>query len=75
MKTGRLLKLSRPGVELHVYLYQEGPAVKAAVYAIGKGVDPVHVVVGTTESSVEADARSWVEAHFPKAAVGKDGPR
>jgi hypothetical protein len=78
MKTGRLLKLSRPGVELHVYLYQDGPQVKAAVYALGgeaKSVDPVHVVTGAAEAAVEAEARSWVEAHFPKATIRKDGPR
>jgi hypothetical protein len=72
MKTGRLLKLHRPGAELHVYLYQDGPEVKASVYALGpeaKGLDPIHVVSGTSEDLVEAEARSWVDAHFPKSIV------
>ncbi len=75
MKTGRLLKLHRPGVELHLYLYQDGPEVKAAVYALGGSApspNPVHVVTGASETAVEAEARSWVDAHYPKPALPKD---
>ena len=78
MKTGRLLKFSRTGVELHVYLYQDGPEVKAAVYALGAGVqgpDPIHTVAGASAAMVEADVRSWVEDHFPKTKPPKDGSR
>ncbi len=74
MKTGRLLKLPRPGGEVHVYLYQDGPEMKAAVYALGgeaRSQDPIHVVSGATEAVVEAEARSWVDAHFPKTAPPK----
>ena len=69
MKTGRLLKLARPGVDLQVYLYRDGPEVKAAVYALGSAAprhDPVHTVAGPSEAAVEAEVRAWVEAHFPK---------
>jgi hypothetical protein len=73
MKTGRLLKLQRAGVELHVYLYQDGSEVKAAVYAFGGGaqaLDPIHTVSGSSEAAVEAEARTWVEARFPKNVPG-----
>jgi hypothetical protein len=78
MKTGRLLKLPRPGAELHVYLYQDGPEMKAAVYALSgeaRSQDPIHVVSGASEARVEAEARSWVDTHFPKTTLPKDGPR
>jgi hypothetical protein len=77
MKTGRLLKLPRPGVELHVYLYQESREARAAVYALGPGfpgLDPIHTVSGVSEAAVEAEARSWVDARFPKTALPKDAP-
>jgi hypothetical protein len=77
MKTGRLLKLHRPGVELHVYLYLDGPEVKAAVYALGCGapnLDPIHAVTGSSEAAVEAEVRSWVDARFPKSAVPGNAP-
>ena len=70
MKTGRLLKLPRPGADIHVYLYQDGPAVRAAVYVLGCGPrskEPVHTVSGASEADVEAEARAWVDANFPKA--------
>lgn len=69
MKTGRLLKLPRPGAEIHVYLYQDGPQVKAAVYVLGgaaRSSEPVQTVAGESEAAVEAEARAWVDAHFPK---------
>ena len=77
MKTGRLLKLPRPGVELHVYLYQDGPEVKAAVYVLGGAApspNPVHLVTGSSETTVEAEARAWVDAHYPKPGLPKDTP-
>ncbi len=69
MKSGRLLKFHRPGGEVHVYLYREGGEVRAALYVMGAGADegpPVHAVAGPSEERVEADARAWVEARFPK---------
>jgi hypothetical protein len=78
MKTGRLLKFPRPGVELHVYLYQDGREVKAAVYALGPGAlgtDPVHTTCGSSEAGVEADVRSWIEDHYPKAKPPTIGSR
>ena len=78
MKTGRLLKFPRPGVELHVYLYQDGPEVRAAVYAFGggsHGLDPIHAVSGGSEAAVEEDVRSWVDAHFPKPTLTKSTPK
>ena len=76
MKTGRLLKLIRPGVELHVYLYHEGRETRAAVYALGPGFhgqDPIHTVTGASEAAVEAEARSWVDGRFPKTTKGAPG--
>jgi hypothetical protein len=77
VKTGRLLKLSRPGAELHVYLYQDAREVKAAVYALGceaRGLEPIHVVSGGSEEAVEAEVRSWVDAHFPKGTLSRNPP-
>jgi len=77
MKTGRLLKLHRPGVELHLYLYQDGPEVKAAIYALGgsaPSASPVHVVTGSVEAAVETEARSWVEAHYPRPTSPREAP-
>ena len=77
MKTGRLLKLPRPGVEVHVYLYQDGPEMKAAVYALGPGaksLDPIHVVRAASEAEVEAAVRSWVDARFPKTTLPRNAP-
>jgi hypothetical protein len=77
MKTGRLLKLPRPGGELHVYLYQDGPEMKAAVYALGgeaRSQEPIHLVSGATEAGVETQARAWVDAHFPKTTPSGGAP-
>ncbi len=77
MKTGRLVKFQRPGVELHVYLYLDGREVKAAVYALGCGaqnLDPIHVVSGASEAAVEAEVRSWVDARFPKSPLPPNAP-
>jgi hypothetical protein len=77
MKTGRLLKIPRPGVELNVYLYHDGPEVKAAVYALGPGLhgqDPIHAISGASEGVVEAEVRAWVDARFPKTRLLKDPP-
>jgi hypothetical protein len=71
MKTGRLLKIPRPDGEVHVYLYQDGPVTKAAVYVRGGVVtraEPVHTFTGGSEMRVEQEARAWVEAYFPKGA-------
>jgi hypothetical protein len=78
MKTGRLLKFPRAGADLHAYLYQDGPEVKAAVYHLGpgsQGIDPIHTVTGASAAVVEADVRSWVEDHFPKTMAPKDSSR
>jgi hypothetical protein len=69
MKTGRLLKLSRAGVDVQVYLYRDGPEVKAAIYAAGAaGHDPVHTVTGPSEAAVEREVRAWVDANFPASS-------
>jgi hypothetical protein len=78
MKTGRLLKFPRPGVELHVYLYQDGREVRAAVYALGPGVhgpDPIHTWGGASEAMVEEEVRAWIDAHYPKAKLAPDRPK
>ncbi len=55
---------------MHVYLYREGGEVRAALYVMGAGAaeegPPLHSVTGPSEEQVEADARAWVDAHFPK---------
>lgn len=66
MKTGRLVKIPRPDGDLHVYLYQDGPLAKAAVYRIGHGAEPLHTVAGGSDTRVEEEARAWVAANFPR---------
>ena len=67
MKSGRLLKFHRPGGDVHVYLYREAGEVRAALYLMGGDEGPpIHTVAGPTEEQVEADARAWLEARFPK---------
>jgi len=70
MKTGRLLKFPRPGGDLHAYLYQDGPTVRATVYRLTTGDErtPVHEVTGSSSEEVEAEVRSWIDAHFPPPA-------
>jgi len=70
MKTGRLLKIPRPDGEVHVYLYQDGPVTRAAVYLLGaaRSAEPVYTVSGGSEMRVEEEARAWVAANFPKGA-------
>lgn len=66
MKTGRLIKLHRPGGDVHIYLYKEGEGARASVYVMAPGRErsPVHVVSGPDEDRVEAEARAWVDAHL-----------
>jgi hypothetical protein len=68
MKTGRLLKFPRPGGDVHAYLYQDGPLVRASLYRLAPGPEraPVHEIAGQTAEEVEAVVREWVDRHFPK---------
>jgi hypothetical protein len=71
MKTGRLLKFPRPGGDVHAYLYQDGPLVRASLYRLAHGPEraPVHEIAGQSDEEVEAVVRAWVERHFPKPPV------
>jgi hypothetical protein len=68
MKTGRLLKFPRPTGDVHAYLYQEGDTVRATVYLLAPGHEraPVHEVTGASPEEVEAEVRSWIDAHYPR---------
>jgi hypothetical protein len=69
MKTGRLLKFTRPGGEVHAYLYRESSLFRAALYVVSgpaRRGDAVHALAGASETAVEHDVRSWVDEHFPK---------
>lgn len=68
MKTGRLLKFPRSDGDVHVYLYQDGDAVRATVYRLAAGDEraPVHEVRGSTSEQVESEVRAWIDAHFPR---------
>ncbi len=69
MKTGRLLKFHRPGGDVHVYLYLEAGAARAALYRFAGGDadrEPVHEIRGRSAEEVEAEVRAWVDAHFPR---------
>jgi len=68
MKTGKFLKFSRPGGEVHAYLYLEDGAFQAQVYLPGAraGQAPEHTISGPSEKAVEAALRAWVEQNYPR---------
>lgn len=70
MKTGRLLKLRRRGVDIRVYLYQDGEIFKAAIFLRTSGLAessaPAHEVTGTSGPLVEEAARAWIDARHPR---------
>jgi hypothetical protein len=74
MKSGRLLKFHRPGGDVHLYLYRDEGEVRGALYvrATGRSEEgpPTHTVAGPSEERVEAEARAWIDAHFPKERKG-----
>ncbi len=68
MKTGRLLKFTRPGGEVHAYIYRDGESVHASVYVTSSaGHEPAARLDGSTETAVETAVRDWVEERFPRA--------
>jgi hypothetical protein len=70
MKSGRLLKFHRPGGDVHLYLYREAGEVRGALYVRAAGRPevgpPTHTVVGPSEERVEAEARAWIDANYPR---------
>lgn len=70
MKTGRLLKLQRRGTDVHVYLYQDAAAFKAAIYVrsagAADGAAPTHEITGSSGRLVEEAARAWIDARYPR---------
>ena len=71
MKTGRLLKFHRPGVDVQAYIYQEAGVFRASVYVLGAqggGGNAVETLSGRTEAGVERELRAWVATHFPDRA-------
>jgi hypothetical protein len=68
VKTGRLLKFHRPGGDVHVYLYLEGERARAAIYTLGQADEhaPLHQILGRTAEEVEAEARAWIDLHYPR---------
>jgi hypothetical protein len=69
MKTGRLLKFRRGGVEIHAYVYRDGRVMRATLYRTGPGSrtggQPDHELQGVSEADVEAAVHAWVEEHLP----------
>jgi len=57
---------------VHLYLYREGTLYKASIYLMsterGQPTEPLHRVESASEEEVEASARAFVEARFPKGA-------
>ena len=69
MKTGRLLKFHRPGVDVHAYLYREADLVHASIFVLSgtnAGRRPMAVLSGASEDEVERELREWVERQFPR---------
>lgn len=70
MKTGRLIKFQRPGVEVQAYLYREGGLYQAAMFLYAGDRtppgDPLPTITGPTEAKVEEAVRAWVEKNYPR---------
>jgi hypothetical protein len=70
MKTGKLLKFQRLGVDIQAYFYREDDQVRACLYVLAGDApdqEPAHVIAGATEDRVEAEVRAWIESHYPRA--------
>jgi hypothetical protein len=69
VKTGRLLKVHRPGGDVQAYLYREAGLFRASVFVLGPGGRrdvPLETLTGETEAGVERELRAWVEKNFPQ---------
>jgi hypothetical protein len=69
MKTGKLLKFQRPGVDIQAYVYRDDEEVRACLYVVTGGnpdQSPAHVIAGPNEDRVEAEVRAWIESHYPR---------
>jgi len=67
MKTGKFLKFSRPGGEVHAYLYTEEGCFRAQVFLPhDRSGAPLHVIDGPSEKAVEASLREWLEKNYPR---------
>jgi hypothetical protein len=68
MKTGRLVKLQRPGGEVHAYFYREDGLYLAAMYLYrpDRSGELLPTITGPTEANVEAAVRDWVEKNYPR---------
>ena len=57
---------------MHLYLYREGALYRASIYLMslerGHEAEPLQRVAAQSEAEVEASARAFVEARFPKGA-------
>ncbi len=55
---------------MHVYLYREGALYRASIYLMsadrGHETEPLQRFAAESEAEVEASARAFVEARFPK---------
>lgn len=55
---------------MHVYLYREGALYRASIYRMsaerGHETEPLQRFAAESEAEVEASARAFVEARFPK---------
>ena len=51
---------------MQAYLYQEGEAVRAAVYLFAQDGAPLYEVSGADGDEVEAAVRAWIDSRFPK---------
>lgn len=67
MKTGKFLKFSRPGGEVHAYLYTQDGCFHAQVFLPhDRSGAPLHVIDGPSEKVVEASLREWLEKNYPR---------
>jgi hypothetical protein len=71
VRTGRLLKFSRPGGDIQAYVYREGAVFCASVFQVAgasKRDQPLQTLTAATEAAVEQALRAWIDAHYPKKA-------
>jgi hypothetical protein len=70
MKTGKLMKFTRPAGDVQAYLYRDADLFRASLYVMAgdaRSREPVHPLADPSEETLLTEIRAWVEAHYPRA--------
>lgn len=69
MKTGKLMKFTRPAGDVQAYLYRDANIFRASLYVTAGGArsrEPVHTLADPSEEALLTEIRAWVETHYPR---------